>query len=366
MKKIGIICEYNPFHNGHLYHIQKIKEMYPNSMIILVLGSYFLERGDVSIISKWNKTRIALDYGINLVIELPTLYGTNSGDYFAYYAVKALNLAKVDAIVFGSETADLEQLKRIAKTQEDEEFNEKVKDNLKKGSNYPTSLSKSLDITLQSNDILGVSYIKAINELNPAIEPVVIKRTNEYNDTSLDEEIVSASNVREKMRLGKNIEKYIPDYPFTYINKIDVDKMFELIRYRIITEGHLERYLGVDEGLENKLKKEIYTSTSLDELIEKIKSKRYTTSRLKRMLIHILLGIEKDAMKEPKEVYKILGFDSMGREYLKRLDTPALQYKLEGIAEEIEKRATLIYYELTHDESIKLEFLNKPIIKESD
>ncbi len=143
MKKIGIICEYNPFHNGHIYHIKKIKEMYPNSMIILVLGSYFLERGDVSIISKWNKTKLALEYGVNLVIELPTLYGTNSGDYFAYYAIKALNFAEVDAIVFGSETADLELLKKVAKAQETDEFNEKVKNNLKRGSNYPTSLSKS-------------------------------------------------------------------------------------------------------------------------------------------------------------------------------------------------------------------------------
>ncbi len=213
---------------------------------------------------------------------------------------------------------------------------------------------------------MGVSYIKAIDKLNSNIEPVLIKRTNEYNDTTLDEIIVSASNIRERICIGENIEKYIPNYPLSYINKIATDKMFELIRYRIVTEGQLERYLGVDEGLENKLKKEINNVTSLDELIEKIKSKRYTTSRLKRMLIHILLGIEKNAMKEPKENYKILGFDSIGKDYLKKLKSPIFQYKLDDIGEEIEKRATLIYYELTHDESVKLEFLNKPIIKESN
>jgi len=365
MKKIGIICEYNQFHNGHLYNIEKIKEMYPDSMIVLVLGSYFLQRGDVSLISKWNKTKIALNYGVNLVIELPTLYGTNSSDYFAHYAIKALSLAEVDAIIFGSETADVELLRHIAKSQQSDEFQTQVKERLRDGSNYPTSLSKSLNVTLKSNDLLGVSYIKSIDEIDNKIIPIPIKRTNEYNDTSLEDEIVSASNIRERLATGKEIEKYIPPYPKSYIVDIDASKMFELVRYRILTESHLERFLGVDEGLENKLKKEILRSTSLGELIENVKSKRYTTSRLKRMLVHILLGIEKEDMSEPKETYKILGFDFIGKKYLKELKSNKLQFKLSDKSEEIEKRAALLYYDLTNDESIKFEFLNKPIIKEN-
>lgn len=364
MKKIGLICEYNPFHNGHVYHIDTIKKMYPDSVLILVLGSYFLERGDVSIISKWNKTKIALDYGIDLVIELPTLYGTNSADYFAYYAVRALSLAEVDTIVFGSESSDIVQLKAIAHSQTEEEFDERVKDHLKNGTNYPTSLSKSLGITLKSNDLLGVSYIKAIKKLCASIDPVAIQRTNDFRDDVLDDAIVSASNVREKIKKGCSIDKYIPKYDRAFINRIDEEKMFSLLKYRIITEKHLERFLGVDEGLENKLKKEILSSQTLEELIEKIKSKRYTTSRLKRMLIHILLGIEKEDMNTDAEAYRILGFTEKGKNHLKSLNTDKLRYKMQGRSEEVEKNAALVYYELTGDASVEMDFLNKPIINE--
>lgn len=363
MKKVGIICEYNPFHNGHIYHIEKIKEKFPDSIIILVLGSYFLERGEISLISKWNKTRIALEYGVNLVLELPTLYGTNSGDYFAYYAVKALNLAQVDCIVFGSESDNVELLKRIALTQEDKDFNQKIKSSLDNGINYPTSLSRALGVTLKSNDNLGVSYIKAINRINKNIEALTIKRTNDYNDIYKDDKIISASNIRNRLLEKKQISKYIPAYEPSFINNVDFEKLFELLKYRIMTEGHLENYLGVDEGLENKLKKEIMNSSSLEELLYRIKSKRYTITRLRRMLIHILLGIEKTDMSYPKEKFRILGFDSLGREHLKNIKSDYLVNLLDDKSSEVEKRAAFVYRLVTKDKSIDYEYLNKPIIK---
>lgn len=236
-----------------------------------------------------------------------------------------------------------------------------VKSNLKKGLNYPSSLSKSLDVKLESNDILGVAYIKAINEINPKIEVRVIKRTNSFNDLDSNDNVVSASNIREKIKNGITIDKFIPVYNSRFINRIDEDKMFELLRYRILTDAHLEKFLGVDEGLENKLKKVILDVNSCEELIENIKSKRYTTSRLKRMLIHILLGIEKTDMENEQTRYKVLGFNSFGREYLSTLENEKFVYKSDN---EIEKVAAMIYYDLTGDESIYEEFLNKPIIKE--
>lgn len=363
MKKIGIICEYNPFHNGHLYHLKEIKRLYPDSLIVLILGSYFLQRGETSLISKWNKTKIALDYGIDLVLELPTLYGTNSADYFAYYAVKALSIAQVDVIVFGSETADISKLKEITNNQESSDFDDALKSELKKGTNYPTSLAKTLGVTLKSNDLLAVSYLKAISKLHPSIEAIAIRRTNDFNDTSSDEDIISASNIRKKLQNGQSIQKHVPSYNSNYINEVDEEKLFQLLKYRIVTDDHLERYLGVDEGIENKLKKEIFKADSLEDFIDKIKSKRYTTARIRRLLIHILLGIEKTDMDEGKNSYRILGFSSKGKKYLKFLKTANLSTKLDDRSEQIEKKAAFVYYELTKDESIKLESQNKPLIK---
>lgn len=363
MKKVGIICEYNPFHNGHVYHLEKIKELYPDSLVVLVLGGYFLERGEISLISKWNKTKIALDYGVDLVIELPTLYGTNSSDYFAYYAIKALDYAGVDCVVFGSESADLELLKKQAKLQNDEKVRTSIKDFLKKGFNYPTSIMKSLGPTLKSNDLLGVSYIKAIDSLSSKIEPALIKRTNDYNDTSSTEEIVSASNIRERIKRNEDISKYIPDYDTSVINKINEEKVFEMIKYKIITEAHLEEYLGVDEGLENRLKKVLSSAKNFDDLVEKVKSKRYTTARIRRMLIHILIGYKKCFMEEPKEVYRVLGFNLRGRKYLKELSKEHFTTKNDYPDSFKEYAAAMVYTLLTDDSSTKLEVYNRPIIK---
>lgn len=362
MKKIGIICEYNPFHNGHLYHIEKIKEMYPDSLIVLALGGYFLERGDVSIMSKWTKTSISLEYGVDLVLELPVLFGTNSGDYFAYYAIKMLDECGIDVLVFGSECDDVELLKKVADLQNDEGFNESVKNYLKQGLNYPSSLAKSLNIKLESNDLLGVSYIKAIKRINPSIEVVSIKRSNSFNDLESESDIVSAQNIRTKLKQNLDIRNYVPSYDLSLINKINYNKLYDYLKYRIVSEKNIIKYLGVDEGLENKIRCEITDSPTLDEFIENIKSKRYTTSRLKRMLIHILLGIEKDDMKCIPRVYKILGFNSRGQKFLKELGSDSLAFKTTGRIRDIENASARIYGELT-GESVTFEFLNKPIIK---
>lgn len=360
MKKIGIICEINPLHKGHIHFINTIKERYPDSLLILVLGGYFLQRGDVSLISKWNKTELALNYGVDLVLELPTVYNTNSADYFAYYSIKILNEVGIDTLIFGSESDDLDKLKNVALSEEELNFNLEVRSNLRKGLNYPTSLSKCLNINLESNDILGVAYLKAILKINKNIKVELVKRTNSFNDVTSNEDVVSASNIREKLRNGTDITRFIPVYNSKFINSIDEDKLFELLRYRIITDSHLNQYLGVDEGLENRLKNVILVSNNYSELLNNIKSKRYTTSRLKRMLIHILLGIEKDDIKEDLEEYRIIGFNSRGKKYLHSLNNPKFGFK----SSSLENRASLMYYELTHDESIKYESLNKPIIKD--
>lgn len=365
MEKIGIICEYNPFHNGHLYHINAIKKRYPDSIIILALSGYFTERGEISILSKYDKTRLALRYGVNLVLEIPMLYSTNSADIFGRVGVNILNEAGVDRIIFGSESNDIEKLKDIASKFDNEDMQAKVRSYLKEGTNYPTSLAKALDINLQSNDILAISYIKAINKINPKINPETIKRTNSFNDLNSDDSIISAQNIRNRLELGLNIQKYIPVYNNIKINKPDYKVYFDMLRYKILTDKHLDRYLGVDEGLDHKLKNEILKSNSLDELIDNVKSKRYTISRLRRMLTHILVGIERDDIHVKNEQYRILGFDNIGREYLKDLCNFNLIFKYSSRVREIEILSSILYDKIMGTETAKEEILNKPVIKRS-
>jgi len=337
--------------------------MYPDSLIILVLGSYFLERGDISLISKWNKTKIALDYGIDIVLELPTLYNTNSADIFAEKSIKILHELKIDKLVFGSECADIDTLRKLAELQDDEDFQKSIKDHLNDGLNYPSSISKSLGTTLESNDILAVSYIKAINKIDPSIEPVPIKRTNLFNDTTSNDTIISAQNIRLRLKQNEDISPFIPSYPKDMINKIDEELLFTLLKYRITTDNKLSSYLGVDEGIENRIISCIEEVKTYDDLVDKLSTKRYTKSRIKRMLIHILLGITKEDITFDRTIHRILGFSALGKDYLHTLSSPNLTTKPNDRAAKIENRAAKIYYMLTKDTSTNLEEQNRPIIK---
>ena len=287
MKVIGLIAEYNPFHNGHLYQINKIKELYPDSIIILILNGYFLERGEISIESKEEKTRIALKYGIDLVIELPFIFGTNSADIFAEASLELLNYLHIDTLVFGSESNDLNLLNTAVDKQLDNNFDNTLKKYLDEGLNYPTALNKAIGIDIKDpNDLLGISYIKAIRKNNYPIEPVTIKRTNSYHDKDSNDQIISASNIREKLNNNIDIKPFIPEGK---INTIDKELLFKLLKYRIITDD-ISIYLTVDEGIENRLKRIINEVNNIDELIDKIKTKRYTYNRIMRMFTHILIG----------------------------------------------------------------------------
>ena len=301
METIGIIAEYNPFHNGHLYHLNTIKEKYPDATIVLVMNGNFTERGDVSLINKWKKTKIALDLGIDLVVELPYPFATQSADFFSYGAITLLEKLKVDKLVFGSESNNIEDLKLIAKTQiENDEFEKLVKIYSKMGKNYPTALSCALeDLTGKKietpNDLLGISYIKTILENNYKIKPETIKRTNDYHSTELDNSISSATSIREALKNNQNVDNQVPEETKKELNNLHfIDDYFNILKYKIITEKDLSIYQTVDEGIDNLLKKEITNCNSYDELIKKIKSKRYTYNKISRMLIHILCNFTKE------------------------------------------------------------------------
>ena len=374
MKSIGIICEYNPFHNGHLYHINKVKEMYPNHTIILVMSGNFLQRGDVSVINKWNKTDIALEMGIDLVVELPFPFATQSADIFAYGAISILNDLNVEKIVFGSECNDIEQLKTLAQISEKDEMDEEIKKRLKLGYSYPKALGEAFNINKENpNDILGVSYIKAINKLNSNIKPLCIKRTNNYNDKKTTGSISSATSIRENIKHGKSISKFIPSYVEKYVDNIFIDDYFDLIRYKIISTNDLSIYQTVDEGIENRIKKYIFEINSLEELIEKVKTKRYTYNKIKRMLVHILCGFTKEEANKFKEIsyIRVLGFNEKGKNYLNKIKKEmktSIITNYSDIKDEmlkLEFRVNSIYSSVFNEKNYlsKLEYKNKPIIK---
>lgn len=367
MEVIGLIAEYNPFHNGHMYQLREIKRRYPDSLIVLILNGYFLERGIVSLESKKEKTRLALKYGVDIVIELPFVFGSNSADIFASSSLELLNEMKVNKLVFGSESDDIDLLRTIAEKQLENNFDECVKKYLDQGINYPTALNKAIGIDLNDpNDLLGVSYIKAILKNNYDIEPVTIKRTNDYHDIESDEAIVSASNIREKINNKLSINKYIPEGT---INKIDDALLFSLIKYKITTEDHLEKYLSVDEGIDNRLKKVINNVNSLDKVVEEVKTKRYTYNRIMRMLIHILIGITKEDKKAltNNEYIRILGLNDIGQKHInkikKDLNIPIISRftTLDSKIKDYELKCASIYQMLTNDNVLEFEYANKPI-----
>lgn len=376
MKKvIGIIAEYNPFHNGHIYQIKKIKENYPNSIIIVCTSSSFTQRGELSILNKWEKTKVSLLNGVDIVIELPYVYSTQSSDTFAKYGVSLLEKFHINYLCFGSESNDTTKLLDAAKTQINNiEFDNKVKFYMKEGYNYPTSLNNALKELInydikEPNDLLAISYIKEIINNNYNIEVFNIKRTNSYHDLDLDNKIVSASNIRNKLLENKNIKDKVPKETYDILkNKSLENKYFEFLKYKIISETDLEKYIDVDEGLNVRIKKYINKSKSLDELIMNIKTKRYTYNRISRMLNHILCSFTKEENDKIKklEYIRILGFNENGRTYLNEIkdsiELPILnkydtkKYK----ALEIEKRVTDIYSNI-YDNIIDQEIKNKPI-----
>lgn len=346
MNITGIITEYNPFHNGHKFHLEESKKQTKSDGTICIMSGNFVQRGGPAIIDKWKRTEMALSNGVDLIIELPTFYAVSSAEFFAKGAVSILNsLNIVNNLFFGSEIGDAKALSEIAKVlvSEDERFQNILKENLSLGLTFAKAREKSLieylnsseinNIITSSNNILGIEYIKSILKLNSSINPVALKREgSNYNDKSLSQTFSSATSIREVLKNTSNIEdlkNIIPlesyevfsklqeqDYRFTF-----EEEMFKYIKYKIQTNCvNFNNLYEVTEGLDNKIIKEISSSNSLHEFILKIKSKRYTYSKISRILTHIYLGLDNDDFKDianENNLYvRVLGFNKTGREIL--------------------------------------------------
>lgn len=375
-KVVGIVAEYNPFHNGHKYQIEKIREKYKDATIVVVCSSSFTQRGDTSILNKFDKAKVALNNGVNLVVELPYVYSTQSSDIFASAAIKILNYLKVDTICFGTERDSIDEIKKCADTQlNNPEYDKIVKEQLDLGVNYPTALNKALkkliDIEItEPNDLLALSYVKEIIKNQYNIEIFNIKRTNDFHDIDSNEMIVSASNIRNKLINNIDIKDKVPNDVYKILKNIKFNnKYFEFLKYKINSESDLEKYLDVDEGLSTRIRNSIDKSNSLDELIQNIKTKRYTYNKISRMLNHILCSFTKDERDKTKDIeyIRILGFDEVGQKHLNsikdNMDIKILnKFDTSYKALEIEKRVSGIYSMIISDIMYK-EIKNIPVKK---
>ena len=342
-KVLGIIAEYNPFHNGHLYHLQKSLHDTGSSYSIAVISGNFTQRGSTSLVDKWTKTEIALKNGIDLVIELPLLYSISSAENFAEGAIKIFDSLKVvDYISFGSESGDISTLNTVADIlyKEPREYKNILSHELGKGLSFPKARENALLMYLKDirkfssvlsspNNILGIEYLKALKKHKSNITPVTVERfDSNYNDTSYTGNIASATAIRNIVKNGSFdiLRKVIPESTYSIlldnvkIGHIIPDlsvferQIFYLLRKMSIAQ--IAELPDVGEGLENAIKNTANSCNSIVEFLNIIKSKRYTNTRLQRILLYTLLGITKKDIALSKKLtpyIRVLGFNDKGK-----------------------------------------------------
>ncbi|MDD6657385.1 MAG: nucleotidyltransferase [Lachnospiraceae bacterium] len=342
MKITGIIAEYNPFHNGHLYQIRKAREITGADYIIVVMSGNHMQRGTPALIDKYSRAKMALSGGADMVIELPTCYATASAEYFAMGAISILNqLGCVDSVCFGSESGDITMLSKIAHAlvDESEDFVQSLKTKLKNGDTYPVARNAALAETINGfttfdtilgfpNNILGIEYIKAIIRQNSNIKPYTNTRIgSDYHSYKLAENFSSAISIRQSLSLQDNldmIQSQIPASAFD-IMKEDFHKTFpvyasdfsSMIKFKLLKERGqgFTQYFDVTQAISDKLEKEMFSMQSFDEFCDILKSKDITYARISRCLSHILLDIKAEDVQLFKEngitfYARVLGFNS--------------------------------------------------------
>lgn len=340
---VGIIAEYNPFHNGHYYHLQKAKQEANADYCIAVISGNFTQRGDVSIVNKWAKAYMAICGGADLVIELPTIYSVSSAENFANGAIKILDSLKiVDSFAFGAEANDLATLNNIANVlnEEPKGYTNILNHELKKGISYPAARENAIMMYLNDikryanvmgnpNNILAVEYLKALKNQKSKLTPIMIKRQKVYyNEHRIVDGYASATGIREllKNKEYSDVSKVVPRSTYQILGQqanngrmiLSLEKYQKEIIYalRKMTVEEIAELPDVSEGLENSIKNAANNCNNLTELINGIKSKRYTQTRIQRILIYALLGINKKMMENSKKIIpytRILGFNSKGK-----------------------------------------------------
>ena len=336
MKVLGLIVEYNPFHQGHLYHINKAKQLIKPDVTIVIMSGHFVQRGEPAISNKWTRAGVAIKNGIDLVIELPFVYSVQSADYFAQGAIELLAKLKVTDIVFGSECGNINIFKDIAFTIKNNQknYDNLVKKQMNQGLRYPDACNQALSILMNKtvttpNDLLGLAYVKEVINHNYPIELHCIKRTNDFHSLDI-ESISSASAIRHALKNKIDISNQFCNYE-DYQEFYFFDDFYPFLRYKILTTDAptLKHLHLVDEGIENLLKEKVVITNHMDELITSLTSKRYTRSRIQRMLIHILMNNSKEDIAEAMQIdyIRVLKMNNVGQAYLNKIKK-SCEYKL--------------------------------------
>ncbi len=326
----AIIAEYNPFHNGHLYQIQQIKKTLNASHIVVIMSGSFVQRGQSAIINKYNRAKLAIDNGVNLVIELPSYYTLQSAKYFAQGGVNILNSSNVvDYLVFGSES-DNQSIKSASEMifSNEDIYIENIKHYMNLGNSYVKSTRLALeklgvDCKLGSNDILALEYTNALRNKNIKGYSIIRKGQN-YLSTEKSNSFPSASYIREELR-NKKIENLVDEVPknvfeYLYKNKINEsmnNEYFDILKYKVFVEKKsFNKIISYENGMENLIKNNLIKSNNIDELIDKCTSARYTKARISRFILSYLLDMEKISNVESYNYIRPLAFDSKGIQVL--------------------------------------------------
>lgn len=370
MKTIGIITEYNPFHNGHLYHLFKAKEMTEADYVIAIMSGNFLQRGEPAIINKWSRTKMALYAGVDLIIELPFVFSTQDANGFSFGAVKLLDsLQMVDYLCFGCETDNLDTLYSISNFLhiEPQKYKDLIVYNSKKGFEFPKTRSQALceyhrkfgidglekispldlrKLLKYPNNILALEYIKHLLNLKSKIQPVAIKRIGAgYHQKNITGNISSATSIRNEIlnnlrspktdlfMLNDKIKSTIPSSVFPVLERelreergpitLDSYRQFILATLRKMPLEDISRIQGVTEGLENRIKEASLKSYTVDQLINSIKTRRYTRTKIQRIILHLMMNLPKKDVKifnRCGPLYaRILGFSKKGKTLLRTI-----------------------------------------------
>ncbi|WP_297519445.1 nucleotidyltransferase [uncultured Clostridium sp.] len=404
MKISGIITEYNPFHSGHKFHLNNCKNDTKSDAVICIMSGNFVQRGIPAITDKWSRAQMAIDSGVDLVIELPTLYAVSSAEHFAFGAISLLDsINVVDNIYFGSEAGSVELIMLVAKILAFEplEFKNSLKDSLSLGLPFPKARAKSLDTYIRkysnanidisnletflnsSNNILGIEYCKNILRLNSKIKPLTLKREgSNYNDIKTRENsFASATAIRTSILSTQNlnsIKEFLPISTFNILNTknnfTNPSSMFNYIRYQLMLYPSIITQIpDASEGLDNKILNEIKQAENYEDLLNRCKSKRYTHTRISRILCHVFLGIDKvlyDMLKERPNYIRVLALNKKGGKVLKKIkDTSDIEIitkvprKISNPLLALDVKATNLYSLLNPSLKESSDYLLSPIIK---
>ena len=330
MKTIGIICEYNPFHLGHQKQIDRIRtEFGQDTIIVCLMSGNFVQRGMPAIFDKSLRAKAAIDCGADLVLELPTVYALSSAEGFAAGGVKILS-PFCDYLCFGCETGKTDTLVQTARVLLSSEFSLALRQELESGCSFPVARQRALkqlhgnDSLLQNpNDILAVEYCKAILSQNSPMKPFAIQREGDYHDTKVDAENPSATSIRNLISRNEGWNAYVPtatrdafrDAP---IHTLAAGERAILARLRTMSDADFEALPYGSEGLWRKLMHACREYATLEEVLTATKSKRYTRTRLDRMVMCAYLGITEELLRSPVPYVRVLGLRTTGVSALKK------------------------------------------------